>query len=84
MILRGRQLGFSLAEINEFINKPDNAAPAIGLESRLNLEHVLTQIHPLERQRDDLDKTINALRDIYQRMSNSEDRTRLDDNTAIP
>jgi DNA-binding transcriptional MerR regulator len=84
MILRGRQLGFSLAEIHEFIDKPNNAATAIDLESRLNLGHVLTQLRHLERQRDDLDKTINALRDIYQKRSNSEDLTRLDDHAEIP
>jgi DNA-binding transcriptional MerR regulator len=73
MILRGRQLGFSLAEIHEFIDTPNKVTNAIDLESLLDPEHVVTQLRLLERQRDDLDKTINALRNIYQKMSHSGD-----------
>jgi len=84
MILRGRQLGFSLAEIHEFIDTPHNAAKAVDLESLLDREQVLTQIRHLERQRDDLDKTIDALRNIYQGMSNSEDLPKLDKDPSMP
>jgi DNA-binding transcriptional MerR regulator len=68
MILRGRQLGFSLAEIHDLIETRDETLKLTDLESALGPEQLVLQIHNLERQREELEKAINALRMAYQRM----------------
>jgi DNA-binding transcriptional MerR regulator len=71
MILRGRQLGFTLTEIRDFIHASDGATENIGLESLIEPEQIVMQIRNLERQRAELDKAIQDLNEMYEKMSNS-------------
>ena len=61
MILQGKRLGFTLAEINDLIGGKganDNA----GLEERLQPQQIVNQIGHLERQRDQIESAIEQLR----------------------
>lgn len=59
LILTGRRLGFTLAEIKELIGRADSN----GLH--LTREQCLTQINMLEQQKRGLDIAIAELRQIY-------------------
>lgn len=83
LILKGKQLGFTLSEIHDMLRSrggepltsakrlrdidrrdPDEAE----LELALPPEQIVAQIGYLERQRNDLDAAIVALRDAHRRM----------------
>ena len=59
LILTGRRLGFTLAEIGALLNRPD----AEGL--RLTRTQCVTQIDLLERQKRGIEIAISELRQIY-------------------
>ena len=73
LILRGKNLGFSLDEIAEYIALYD-ADPQQVKQTRLLLEMVETTISDLDRKRADLDRTLTELKDIRKRC-----QTHLDD-----
>ncbi len=67
LILRGKRLGFTLTEIHEII---DSRRGKMGdLESTLQPEQIVAQIHHLERQREEIDEAISALRNAQQRLA---------------
>ncbi len=59
LILTGRRLGFTLAEIKELVGRPDSE----GLH--LTREQCVEQINLLEQQKRGLEKAIAELRQIY-------------------
>lgn len=61
LVLRGKRLGFSLAEIREFLDLYDTDRTQQGQISLL-LARVRQRIEELERQRRDLDQTLGELR----------------------
>lgn len=63
LILRGKQLGFSIREIKEFLDLYD-ADPTHAEQLRLLLSGVRERIALLETQREELDKTLLELRQI--------------------
>lgn len=63
LILRGKRLGFSLAEIKEYLDLYN--VDAGGVEQlRVLLKGVRERVGALERQRDDLEATLEELRDV--------------------
>jgi DNA-binding transcriptional MerR regulator len=80
MIVKGKQLGFTLTEIAELIGLEDGAAAdAPGndgaskpeFEARLRPAQIVDQIDHLERQRREIDDAIALLRATRERMSQS-------------
>lgn len=74
LILKGKRLGFSLAEIHNLIASRTTASPddeSADLVVSLNSEQVAAQIAHLERQRDDLSTAIGELREAHRRMCES-------------
>ena len=74
LVLKGKRLGFTLAEIFELIASRTGAAPdaeTADLTVSLGREQIATQIAHLERQRDDLDAAIGELREAMKRMMES-------------
>ncbi len=69
MILRGKQLGFTLTEIREFIQSNKTRSQGLDLESALQADQIIAQIHHLERQRKEIDKAIDALRHAHQKIN---------------
>ena len=65
MILKGKQLGFTLPEIGEMVG----AGADEDFAATLKPEQVLAQISHLERQRVDLDGAIEELRATHARLS---------------
>jgi len=63
LILRGKQLGFSLRDIKEFLDLYD-ADPAHAEQLRLLLQKVRPRIASLDEQRAALDQTLTELRRI--------------------
>lgn len=62
IILRGKRLGFSLAEIREYL---DLYTVDGGVEQLKVLQkRIETRLADLERQREDIDATVKELRDI--------------------
>lgn len=65
LILRGKRLGFTLAEVREIIDLYDSAPGEIG-----QLQHFLDKIEErkdvLEQKRKDIDVTLSELRDVEQ------------------
>ena len=63
LILRGKRLGFTLREVREWLDlyevDPDQSAQMIRLKDK-----VRKRIDALEQQRDDLDATLEELREI--------------------
>ncbi len=63
LILRGKRLGFTLREVREWLDLyevgPDQSAQMIRLKDK-----VRKRIDALEQQRDDLDATLEELREI--------------------
>lgn len=66
LILQGKRLGFTLAEIRELLEV--HAKGGAGASLRLTREQCIEQIKLLERQRRDLDDAIAELRRIYSSM----------------
>ena len=67
MILKGKHLGFTLAEISDLIGSRAGAAEA-DFEERLQPQQIVSQISHLERQRAEIDDAIDRLRATYQRL----------------
>jgi len=68
MILKGKQLGFTLAEIRDLIGAEDNAAET-RFEERLRPAQIVDQIDHLERQRREIDDAIASLKATRERLS---------------
>ncbi|PWC39687.1 MerR family DNA-binding transcriptional regulator [Azospirillum sp. TSO35-2] len=69
LILRGKRLGFSLAEIREYL---DLYTVNGGLEQQKNLlKRVQKRLKDLAQQREDLEATVQELRDIEVQVTNS-------------
>ena len=63
LILRGRRLGFSIAELAEMLNLYD-ADPGHVRQLKLALEKGRTRLAQLERQRADIESAIAELREL--------------------
>jgi DNA-binding transcriptional MerR regulator len=59
LIMTGRRLGFTLAEIGDLLGKPD------GNDLQLTREQCVTQINLLEQQKRGIEIAIAELRQIY-------------------
>ena len=59
LILTGRRLGFTLAEIRQLVDGPD------GKNLRLSREKCVEQINLLERQKRGIELALSELRQIY-------------------
>lgn len=63
LILRGKRLGFTLSEVREWLDlyevDPDQSAQMVQLKNK-----VRKRIEALEQKRDDLDATLEELREI--------------------
>jgi DNA-binding transcriptional MerR regulator len=67
LILRGKRLGFSLADVAEYLNLYD-ADPNQIEQMRLLMARVRDRRQLLERQRQDLDETLADLADIEEQI----------------
>jgi len=68
MILKGKQLGFTLSEIRDMLRaKGDDGVPEFELA--LQPEQVLSQISMLQRQREALDRAIEELKATQERLA---------------
>jgi len=68
MILRGKKLGFTLAEINDLIGgKGANETP--DLEEQLQPQQIVNQIGHLERQRKEIEDAIQRLWATHSRLT---------------
>lgn len=63
LILRGKNLGFSLEDITEFLTLYD-ADPSQMVQTRLVLAKVDEHIQELETKRKDIERTLRDLKDI--------------------
>ena len=65
LILRGKKLGFTLAEISDLIGgKGGTETP--NLEQQLQSHQIIEQLQHLERQRDEIENAIRRLRAILE------------------
>jgi DNA-binding transcriptional MerR regulator len=71
MILKGRQLGFTLSEIHDILASRGDDSGNTELEMDLLPEQISAQICHLERQRSKIDAAINTLREALRRMHES-------------
>ena len=67
MILKGKHLGFTLAEISDLIGASAEA-PEAEFEQRLQPQQIASQIGHLERQKAEIDDALGRLRATYQRL----------------
>jgi DNA-binding transcriptional MerR regulator len=65
LVLRGKRLGFTLAEIREYLDLYD-ADPGQVRQVRVLLDRTQERIAQLEQQRRDLDQTLLELREVAQ------------------
>ncbi|MGD1015021.1 MAG: MerR family transcriptional regulator [Roseiarcus sp.] len=68
MILKGKRLGFTLAEIGELIGAEDGAAKT-DFEGRLRPAQIVDQLDHLERQRREIEEAIASLKAMHERLS---------------
>jgi len=68
MILKGKQLGFTLAEIADLIGG-ENGGVKTDFEERLQPTQIVDQLDYLERQRREIDEAIAQLKATRERMS---------------
>jgi DNA-binding transcriptional MerR regulator len=68
MILRGKQLGFTLTEIHSLIHSNKNMAKISDLEATLRPNQIIAQIKHLKRQRQGIDEAITALRNAHRKI----------------
>jgi DNA-binding transcriptional MerR regulator len=68
MILKGKQLGFTLSEIRELIGDGRSGASA-EFEETLQPDQIVSQIGHLERQRAEVEEAIARLRETHRRLS---------------
>lgn len=66
MILKGKQLGFTLTEIHDLIG---NYETTDDFEGKLKPQQIVTQIDHLERQRAEIDSAIARLRATHARLA---------------
>jgi len=66
MILKGKRLGFTLAEISDLIGAKSGSAES-DFEQKLQPQQIASQITHLERQRAEIDDAIGRLRETYGR-----------------
>jgi DNA-binding transcriptional MerR regulator len=66
MIMRGKQLGFTLTEIHELLGSQDATD---DFEGKLKPQQIVTQIDHLERQRAEIDGAIARLRATHERLA---------------
>lgn len=71
MILTGKQLGFSLSEIEGILASKGDETGEMDPERDLLPEQIDAQISYLERQRARIDEAISALQDAHRRASRS-------------
>jgi DNA-binding transcriptional MerR regulator len=69
MILKGKQLGFTLSEIREILCARGDVMNGWDLELNLHPDQIVSQIRHLERQRADLESALNELKKAHQRAS---------------
>jgi DNA-binding transcriptional MerR regulator len=67
MILKGKRLGFTLAEISDLIGAKASSTSS-EFEEKLQPEQIISQISYLERQRREIEDAIGRLRETYQRI----------------
>ena len=72
MILKGKQLGFTLTEIGELIGATDSTE---NFEEKLQPAQIATQIDHLERQRREIDEAIARLRATHARLAGDAEGT---------
>ena len=69
LILRGKRLGFSLAEIREYLDLYNING---GVEQQRNLlKRVQKRLKDLAQQREDLEATVQELREIEEQVNNT-------------
>jgi DNA-binding transcriptional MerR regulator len=68
MILKGKQLGFTLTEIHELIG---NYESSDDFEGKLKPQQIVAQIDHLERQRSEIDGAIARLRATHERLADA-------------
>ena len=66
LILRGKNLGFTLGDIREYLGLYD-ADPSQVAQTQLLLQKVVASIADLERKKVDLERTLGDLRSLQQR-----------------
>ncbi len=66
MILKGKQLGFTLTEIHELIGSYESSD---DFEDKLKPQQIVTQIDHLERQRAEIEIAIARLRATHERLA---------------
>jgi DNA-binding transcriptional MerR regulator len=71
MILKGKQLGFTLSEIHDILACRGEDSGKTELEMGLLPEQILAQISYLERQRSQIDAAINTLSEAHRRRRES-------------
>ncbi len=67
MILKGKQLGFTLGEIRELIGS-GGANGSAEFEEKLQPDQIVSQIGHLERQRAEVEDAIARLRETHRRL----------------
>jgi DNA-binding transcriptional MerR regulator len=67
MILKGKQLGFTLSEIREILSTRGDIINGWDLELNLHPDQITSQIRHLERQRADLETALAELKNAHQR-----------------
>jgi DNA-binding transcriptional MerR regulator len=67
MILKGKQLGFTLTEIREILSSRTDIMDGWDLELNLHPDQITSQIRHLERQRADLEAALAQLKEAHQR-----------------
>jgi DNA-binding transcriptional MerR regulator len=73
MILKGKQLGFTLTEISELIGAGVEDGPGQkGFEQRLRPAQIVDQLDHLERQRREIEEAIASLKATRERLSRME------------
>lgn len=68
MIMKGKQLGFTLTEIHELIG---NYESSDDFENKLKPQQIVAQIDHLERQRAEIDGAIARLKATHARLANA-------------
>jgi DNA-binding transcriptional MerR regulator len=71
MILKGKELGFTLSEIHDILACRGEDSGMTELEMGLLPEEISAQISYLERQRSHIDAAINTLREAHRRLHGS-------------
>jgi DNA-binding transcriptional MerR regulator len=68
LILKGKQFGFTLAEISEMLASHEETRAEAG-DLALGADKVIAQLDYLERQRQNIDRAITELRATHQRLA---------------